>query len=445
MATLSELVEGLAYVTRIPEATVFAYGRFAREAGAINQKGRGRAAAEMSATDAANLLIAVGGTAVTREAGDAVRRYRPMRGSIYDFSRAPIKDVILTWLKPLGLLLDDQHETGPEFRLKADFGEFMEFLLVEAATGGLQRLLRRIPAAEIPDDLLASWIRTDSEHLDEDVDDWVEKGLVQLKAPDEIRFGEDVELAITFVRTYPRVDVEFKRMWRGAETVFQVTFYPARSVSAEIDALRVAATLTQHAIFGVAWLLSNQLRPEALRGRGLLRLDQRLRRGGGAGQERGQDHPRGKAMTSKLRHLERVGENVENDIRRCGRSVLCIVAEADARSFAYTIGNWIVGLPELLIIGTAKGALLNDLSQMMIARGAAFADGELVNLGGKYPAKIIDADQRAQAGYTIQAGQYHGHEHYRVQQVLMPDRNGRFPDDPECQRPYSTLPVLRRP
>ena len=98
MATLSELVEGLAYVTRIPEATVFAYGRFAREAGAINQKGRGRAAAEMSATDAANLLIAVGGTAVTREAGDAVRRYRPMRGSIYDFSRAPIKDVILTAL-----------------------------------------------------------------------------------------------------------------------------------------------------------------------------------------------------------------------------------------------------------------------------------------------------------------------------------------------------------
>ena len=150
-------------------------------------------------------------------------------------------------------------------------------------------------------------------------------------------------------------------------------------------------------------------------------------------------------MTSKLRHLERVGENVENDIRRCGRSVLCIVAEADARSFAYTIGNWLRGLPELLIIGTIKGALLNNLSQKLIERGAAFEEGELVNLGGKFPVKIVTADQRAQRDYTIQAGQYHGHEHYRVQQVLMPDRNGRFPDDPECQRPYSTLPVLRRP
>jgi Domain of unknown function (DUF4262) len=82
-------------------------------------------------------------------------------------------------------------------------------------------------------------------------------------------------------------------------------------------------------------------------------------------------------------------------------------------------------------------------SDMMIERGAPFADGELVNPGGKFPAKIVNASRRAQDDYTIQAGQHFGHEDYRVLQVLIPDRNGRFPDDPECQPPYSVIPVLK--
>jgi hypothetical protein len=181
-------------------------------------------------------------------------------------------------------------------------------------------------------------------------------------------------------------------------------------------------------------------------------------------------------------------EMVEDDIRRNRRSVLCIGDASPAR--AYTIGNAIGGLPELLMIGegvcgrdwppqsphsyscccpfiegfcNVSGSLdrarppdrigfcngpgcavnvLDDLSQTMIERGSAFADGELVKLGGKYPFKIIDADQRAHDEYTIQAGQYHDTEDYRVQQVLIPDRNGRYPDDPECQQPYATVPVL---
>src|SRR5438034_11618292 len=100
-------------------------------------------------------------------------------------------------------------------------------------------------------------------------------------------------------------------------------------------------------------------------------------------------------------------------------------------SFAYTIGNWLAKLPELLIIGTTKGSVLNDLSQKMIERGSAFDDGEIVSLGGRFPVKIINADERAQRDYTIQAGQYLGGEYYTVQQVLACDRNGRFPDHPE--------------
>jgi uncharacterized protein DUF4262 len=103
--------------------------------------------------------------------------------------------------------------------------------------------------------------------------------------------------------------------------------------------------------------------------------------------------------------------DIANDIREHGRSVLCIPGDADGSGFAYTIGNWETHrLPELLIIGTTRGAMLNPLSELMIERDHAFAEGEIVDLGGKYPVKIITANERAQTDYTIQAGQFLGHE-----------------------------------
>src|SRR5262249_23556995 len=138
----------------------------------------------------------------------------------------------------------------------------------------------------------------------------------------------------------------------------------------------------------------------------------------------------------------RLQADIRDDIRRCGRSVLC-VGEPGSPPFAYTIGNWDKGLPELLLIGTTHGSPLNELSQEMIKRDCAFEQGELVHLGGKFPVKIITANESARTDYTIQAGQYHGTEDYPVQQVLIPDRSGRFPDEPECQRPYCEIPVLR--
>jgi hypothetical protein len=42
--------------------------------------------------------------------------------------------------------------------------------------------------------------------------------------------------------------------------------------------------------------------------------------------------------------------DIDTDIRNHGRSVICVGAscEADEPPFAYTIGNWHRGLPELL-------------------------------------------------------------------------------------------------
>ena len=52
--------------------------------------------------------------------------------------------------------------------------------------------------------------------------------------------------------------------------------------------------------------------------------------------------------------------------------------------------------------------------------GRAFANGELVSLGGKHPVKIVDVPTAlVKDEYTIQVGEYFGTDDY-AQQVLIP-------------------------
>ena len=141
---------------------------------------------------------------------------------------------------------------------------------------------------------------------------------------------------------------------------------------------------------------------------------------------------------------EKIHEGIERAIAKYGRRLMGVFGDAEDLSFTYTIGNQIHGLPELLVIGTHEGYLLNVLSEKMLQRGCAFADGELVkSSNGKVTVKIINADAQAREEYTIQAGRFFGGENYAVQQVLLPDPDGRFPDEPKCRKPFSTIPVLR--
>ncbi len=131
-------------------------------------------------------------------------------------------------------------------------------------------------------------------------------------------------------------------------------------------------------------------------------------------------------------------------IEKHGRSIIGVFACADDDiPFSYTIGNHLKGLPELLVIGSSRAPYLNDFSRLMIARGGPFANGEVVALPMlTLPMKFIVADTRAHENYTVQAGEYLGHQNYDVLQVLISDREGRFPDQPGCQPPWSTFPVL---
>ena len=79
MATLGALVELVAAAEGISRERVEAIARAVREAGLIATHGRGPSAAQMSAADAANLLIAANAAETARAAPETVRRFRALR------------------------------------------------------------------------------------------------------------------------------------------------------------------------------------------------------------------------------------------------------------------------------------------------------------------------------------------------------------------------------
>lgn len=144
--------------------------------------------------------------------------------------------------------------------------------------------------------------------------------------------------------------------------------------------------------------------------------------------------------------IKRLFERVRGDITTYGQSLISVMGEGDDPPFIYTIGNHEKNLPELLIIGIGgeqAGALMNELCEKMVAQGIGFADNSFVDLGGKFPVRVVFADQRAKTDYTIQVGQFYGTQDYSVMQVILCDQNGHYPDDPDCGEPYNRVPILR--
>jgi hypothetical protein len=137
------------------------------------------------------------------------------------------------------------------------------------------------------------------------------------------------------------------------------------------------------------------------------------------------------------------------DINLHGRSVLMIACECGKRScrlaFGYTIGNHILGYPELLFIGsgtTGTGYMMNAWSNLMIKRRSPFENGELVEIAGnKFPhMAIIATDPRTKEDFTVQASEFYGTDDYGVIQMVISDREKRF--GTEAAEPYRNNPIL---
>jgi hypothetical protein len=119
----------------------------------------------------------------------------------------------------------------------------------------------------------------------------------------------------------------------------------------------------------------------------------------------------------------------------------------DEPGFIYTIGNHQHGLPELLIVVHTESQfmdILNYLGEVQRRLGRAYRHDERVDLGGSFPVRIVDAGAEGREEYAIQVGVFYGTENFEVRQVLICDRQGRWPDDPDCDEPYRHQPILGR-
>ena len=135
--------------------------------------------------------------------------------------------------------------------------------------------------------------------------------------------------------------------------------------------------------------------------------------------------------------------SIDHAISAYGQAV--IGTSGDCGKFSYTIGNAEKGFPELLCIGpfnqNSVCMILNIIGKSMREIGMAPREGITDWRGLQSPIMVRMAGAAARDECTIQAGQRLGHEHYEVLQIVLSDRNGRFPGNPSCD-PVFQVPLL---
>ncbi len=129
-------------------------------------------------------------------------------------------------------------------------------------------------------------------------------------------------------------------------------------------------------------------------------------------------------------------------INRFGWKLCGVRGDETHFPFIYTLGNCASGLPELLMIGSSNEATLNSICELMRWCRRAFQERELIELPCyDYAFRAVNGNDDAKI-YAWQVDAYYRFEDYSVQQILIPDNSGRFPDDPECEEPYRLVPIL---
>jgi len=136
----------------------------------------------------------------------------------------------------------------------------------------------------------------------------------------------------------------------------------------------------------------------------------------------------------------RIAANIE----KYGQHLVGVMEpDSDLLPFTYSVGMHQLGLPEILIIGLEPGmvaGVINHLCDIQRSRGVGYKDGELIDIGGKYPVKAIDVTGYANMFVTFSPW-YYGQPVKSVQ-ILVPDKKGIFPDDSKCDPLYGFVPIL---
>jgi len=129
---------------------------------------------------------------------------------------------------------------------------------------------------------------------------------------------------------------------------------------------------------------------------------------------------------------------IERNIALSGQHLFLIFADGETPAFAYSIGNALHGLPELLLIGNfsprVTGSIINDLGRKM-REACRPLEGD-IDVGGQFPVRVRRASAEARRHFTLQAGRYLRHEEYDLLQVMLCDPAGIYPGEPGCEPAY---------
>lgn len=133
---------------------------------------------------------------------------------------------------------------------------------------------------------------------------------------------------------------------------------------------------------------------------------------------------------------QHIYNTVTENILRVGRHIFGIFdPEGKDNNFFYTIGNSTDQLPEILLIGKVPGPLamdiINRVSEIQLKSGKRIPEG-LLDIDYTMPLKVRNCTDAAKEKYTVQVGEYFQSQNYGVIQVMIPDKQGKFPGDEGC-------------
>jgi hypothetical protein len=133
---------------------------------------------------------------------------------------------------------------------------------------------------------------------------------------------------------------------------------------------------------------------------------------------------------------------VEQNIAQSGRMVQFVFDPNGVEpSFAYTIGNFLAGLPEVAMSGLRPemmGYFLNLTSEMMRAGALTMKDGlvtgELAEGLDTTFRKVTEQTHDAYFGKLVEYSEYRQQPVPEVYQLVIPDRQNRFPWNEGCDQ-----------
>lgn len=147
-------------------------------------------------------------------------------------------------------------------------------------------------------------------------------------------------------------------------------------------------------------------------------------------------------------------QKVINDIAQFGWHLVMVNADEEGPGFVYSVGFLhTLGHPEVVMFGldgNLMGTVINNMGRQ-IREGRNFAElGLFEDLLEGYACRLIEvheSHQRVYLGYAMWHCRHVGRAgSLRALQCLWPDRQGRFPDEPECHPQVASLqPVLSSP